>query len=489
MFKKAVIIGLVLLIAGSAALGWLFLLQRKEQRQASIFRKRHASQINEYLRQYDQWLQTPDEQREKLPWGLDKLERTKTAVQLQQEQQDRLKVDLEKLAAGEKELLPFADMLYGKDWRNELSQYKSQKELKESASIAFIICTAMGAMIVAWCLLLLTAQLVIRIFDPLCGVLTRFYKSLIRHKYPDIDEDDGQQNNDTPQQRQEREKQQRRLNKKREKALVNSGWQMPEKNCEEYPGLSCCEDASSTENEETLPQDHKPQKNESETVLSKAVEDSTNGENISEAEDEILQQQTQDFEQVTQISVQSPQNAGGSHYLSVNSFAEKQSATAVQQATLEYTEPIGHTLKELTQQVSAIREVACCQQDKVKKLQGAYDWKIIRGFSLRIIRCVDNLENRLQKFPKKGADTKYLKEIRDELIFALESSGIEQFKPELNGEYHGLQKTTEVVKEKETTDEPELEGKIAKIIRPGYRYVIDENNVKVVRTAQVKLFG
>ncbi|GAG37137.1 unnamed protein product, partial [marine sediment metagenome] len=29
----------------------------------------------------------------------------------------------------------------------------------------------------------------------------------------------------------------------------------------------------------------------------------------------------------------------------------------------------------------------------------------------------------------------------------------------------------------------------AKVIKPGYQYVIDEDNVKVVRTAQVKLFG
>ncbi len=521
------IIGLVLLIAGSAVLGLLFLLQRKEQQQAAIFRKRHASQIDEYLRQYDEWLQTPAEQRDKLPWGLGKLERTKTAVQLQQEQQNRFKVDLEKLAAGKKELLPFANMLYGKDWRNKLSQYKRQKELKEIASIASIICTAMGAMIVAWCLLLSTSRLVIRTFDPIGGFFTGFYKSLIRHEYPDIDEDDGQQNNDTPQQRQEREKQRRRLNEKREKALVNSGWQTPGKNCEGQPGLSCCKDASSAENdetinnsfdnsrnmtavlcgeetiedmasekntepqntEETLPKNDKPRENESETVLTKAVEDFPNCENISEAGGEIIQHHTQDVEQLTQLPDQGPQDAGGGNYLSVNSFAEKQSATAVQQATLEYAVPIGNTLKELTQQVSAIREVACCQQDEVKKLQGAYDWKIIRGFCLRIIRCVDNLEARLQKFSKKGVDKKYLEEIRDELIFALESSGIEQFRPELNGEYHGLQKTTEVVKEKKPTDEPELEGKIAKIIRSGYRYVIDENNVKVVRTAQVKLFG
>jgi molecular chaperone GrpE (heat shock protein) len=105
----------------------------------------------------------------------------------------------------------------------------------------------------------------------------------------------------------------------------------------------------------------------------------------------------------------------------------KQMAETVQQATREQANPLDNTLKELTQQVSAIREYAATQQNRVEKLQDGYDWGIIRTFCLRVIRCVDNLESRLANLPKGDAALTHLEEIKDELLFALESSGVEQF--------------------------------------------------------------
>ena len=53
----------------------------------------------------------------------------------------------------------------------------------------------------------------------------------------------------------------------------------------------------------------------------------------------------------------------------------------------------------------------------------------------------------------------------------------------------GQERTAEAVKDKEPCTGSESVGKIASIIKPGYQYVIDEENVKVVRTARVKLYG
>ena len=77
----------------------------------------------------------------------------------------------------------------------------------------------------------------------------------------------------------------------------------------------------------------------------------------------------------------------------------------------------------------------------------------------------------------------------DELIFALESSGIEQFEPEINSDYRGQERYAEAVKNKQHCDDPNQAGKIARVIRPGYQYFINEENIKVVRPAQVKLFA
>jgi molecular chaperone GrpE (heat shock protein) len=168
---------------------------------------------------------------------------------------------------------------------------------------------------------------------------------------------------------------------------------------------------------------------------------------------------------------------------------EERTAQSVQQAIIEHSKPLDSTLKDLAQQVSAIREYTACQQERVEKLQDGYDWNIVRTFCLRIIRCIDNLENRISQLSSKGTKTEHLEDIRDELVFALESSGIEQFEPKVNSDYRGQEKYAEAVKNKERCNNSKQKGKIAKVIRPGYQYFINEENIKVVRTAQVKLFG
>jgi molecular chaperone GrpE (heat shock protein) len=167
----------------------------------------------------------------------------------------------------------------------------------------------------------------------------------------------------------------------------------------------------------------------------------------------------------------------------------REMAQSVQQATREQASPVGDTLKDLAQQVSAIREYAASQQNRVEKLQDGYDWNIIRTFCLRVIRCIDNMERRIDDLTAQEENAADLEDVRDELLFALESSGVEQFRLEINSEYRGQEKLAEAVKEKEECDKPDKAGKIAKVIRPGYRYMIDDENYKVVRTAQVKLFG
>jgi len=152
------------------------------------------------------------------------------------------------------------------------------------------------------------------------------------------------------------------------------------------------------------------------------------------------------------------------------------------------TEPVTNTLNELTQEVSAIREFAAKQQDRVIQLQEGYDWTIIKRFCLRIIRCIDNLDDRISKLNGTGELVQYLRDVRDELVFALESSGVEQFEPQIDADYKGLEKTAEAVHARQHSDQAHLSGKIAKVVRPGYQYVLNDNDVKIVRAAQVKLY-
>jgi len=94
-----------------------------------------------------------------------------------------------------------------------------------------------------------------------------------------------------------------------------------------------------------------------------------------------------------------------------------------------------------------------------------------------------------ENFTQQDQETGHLEDVRDELVFALESSGVEQFEPQIDADYKGLEKLVEAVQERESTQKTRLSGKIAKVVRPGYQYVLNSDDVKIVRAAQVRLYG
>ena len=375
--------------------------------------------------------------------------------------------------------------------QKELDKYESRKETRELILNTSIVFMVMGGAAVTGRLLVSTARLLIRVSPYLNEFIIGFFgglKEIFCKQAAGANRDEYRK---TVKQRIQR--------KKNLKVFRNSGWDNlgtnssnghesaraktevsagskaePDdsaNNAEKTAVLLC--DEKSIESQEPLqspteePNIKQTQSNELVEGVEKAALVDSHG-NPLKLEDS-LKAQTENLER------------------QVAEFGQK--AQSIQQAALEYSEPLNGTLRELTQEVSAIREYAAGQQDRVKKLQDGYDWNIIKNFCLRVIRCIDNLENRINQLCEEDIETADLEEVRDELVFALESSGLEQFEPEINSDYHGQEKRAEAVKEREYCDDPNLTGKIAKVIRSGYQYVINEGNVKVVRTAQVKLFG
>jgi hypothetical protein len=62
MRKKFIILGLVLLLAGSAMLGGVLIEERKQQQRIAHSELRYDSDTGEFLEQYNEWFQSfPEE--------------------------------------------------------------------------------------------------------------------------------------------------------------------------------------------------------------------------------------------------------------------------------------------------------------------------------------------------------------------------------------------------------------------------------------------
>jgi molecular chaperone GrpE (heat shock protein) len=428
MRKNLTIIASILLVIGGSAFWWVLAERRKDSEQAARYKSSYSTGTDDYVKQYNKWLQTPPQERTELPFLLDEDGKTKTREQLWKEQQGRLRADLDRLATGEITAPPsFADVLYGESWQTELSEYNKRKERQAFVFAGSIVCASMGGLVYAWWLLLWAGRIVVKAAS---GLKRSFRRLRCTAEQNDQEKPEPADAEDVPPEPKAGERQDQPARRPR----ITVKPTIPE----------------------TVEREHRPMGS----------------------------------------MTQRPRTTREKEKITVLMSDEKSSDTKTStggvkkhQAVREQSKPIDNTLTDLTQQVSAIREYAANQQDRLEKLQDGYDWNIIRTFCLRVIRAVDNLESRIAQLKDDDAETTHLEEVRDELIFALESSGIEQFEPETDSEYRGQEKLAEAVKEKQGCDDPKQTGKIANVIRPGYQYFINEGNVKIVRPAQVRLYA
>ena len=452
MLKKAFVLSLVLLLIGAAMISWV-MVEQKEKKQL--------------LRQ-------------------------------QMERLNAESAELDKLIAGEIDVHSFSKVVAGEDWQQELSKYKAQEETSLLVLNASIACASMGGAILAWCLLLWTARLVIKGSSNLTSFSANFIRHLRIAKGKRQTKTYTKENEKVSEQSQQPDKQQSQLEKHSE-VLKNSGWQSFDGNYANRHSRAPTQTGPLVSNEPRLNQSA-TDGDKAAVLLSdeKSVKPEKSLKTIPEAVNVNKTQPKHPDRSAQKAAFSDSHESSRNLEGSLRGYTEnlekqmaefKQMAQAVKQTAIGHPEPLNNTLLELTQQVAAIREYASQQQERVKKLQDGYDWNIIKNFCLRIIRCIDNLEDRINQLSEQNSETTDLRQAKDELVFALESSGVEQFEPEINSDYRGREKDTEAVKDRQCSDDPTLAGKIAEVIKPGYQYVIDDENVKIIRTAQVKLFG
>ncbi|HPC95972.1 MAG TPA: nucleotide exchange factor GrpE [Sedimentisphaerales bacterium] len=514
MLKKCVILGLVLLLAGGLSLAWVRQQAKAERLEVPAGVPKQALQPADYFQKYGNWHRLTAEEQNQLVLELDKERQNKTPEELAAEQRAHLHSDLPKLAAGEMNPGDIADYLYGPNWEEQVTQYRQRREKEQIAQTTSIVCLSIGGTLFGVCFIVWVLRSIVRAFRaiarrradravavaPASGELTD-----IPHEGAD-EQGGGEKDSDVPAESSddgddgpEFALSSNEYDSKPTDDNDGERFLVPRRHRTLSPGRPtlcvaprCEEDGVAVlmSDEPSGEQDWSPQ-----------MEWTTSNDEDSETAAVPQKQRFTPRPRVavlgaTEIVSAPPPAAPAASPLTEQAeelqrqIAEfRQMAQNVQQVSRGQAEPLGETLKELAQQVSAIREYAACQQDRVEKLQDGYDWSIIRTFCLKVIRCIDNLENRLAKLDENDQSTLQLEEVRDELLFALESSGVEQFRPDIGSDYRGHEKFAEAIKEKEITGDASQVGTIAKVVRPGYRYITDEDNYKVVRTAQVKLFG
>ncbi|MBN1126177.1 MAG: nucleotide exchange factor GrpE [Sedimentisphaerales bacterium] len=429
MSKLWIIWALLLVVIGMTGLGYVVTDKYKEKLALTPYQERFSESRDEYLVSYEQWSQLSEEEKHENPWGQGKYGGEKTKEQLIREQPARLKANLVDLARGIKEPHPLADMLYGSLWRKEVADYRKKLEIRDNIAISATICLAAG--------LLLTL-----------GYLSRVIVGKIAHHDSSSDH--------SVKERGKKNRAETNLQDRSIRAVKDGPESFVEKTFREHSSSGPLRNSPKREKQigyfeaARLKDQPEPKTPSTASKVSKPVTVST--EEMAEHFEPRA-----GFEDVT---------------------------------TLMSTDPVGEVdhLTELTHEMSAIREFAAQQQDRVRQLQEGYDWNIIKRFCMRVIRCVDNLEGRIEKFQEQGLETDCFEDVRDELVFALESSGVEQFEPELESDYKGNEKNVEAVRTRIKTKDAKLKGKIAQIVRPGYKYIVSEDEHRVVRCAQVKLY-
>ena len=108
----------------------------------------------EYIEKYGRWYQLSPEQQNQLVLEINEERKSKTAEQLDLEQQARLRADLDKLAAGQMNPGDIADFLYGRGWEDQVEQYKRRNEQMETAQTISIVCLSIGGVLFGGCAIL-----------------------------------------------------------------------------------------------------------------------------------------------------------------------------------------------------------------------------------------------------------------------------------------------------------------------------------------------
>lgn len=125
---------------------------------------------------------------------------------------------------------------------------------------------------------------------------------------------------------------------------------------------------------------------------------------------------------------------------------------------------------------------------RTRRLEEGYDFQILKNFTRQIIREINGLKIAIDKTDNEDKKNT-MQDTIDALVELLDRNSIIQITPEPGSLYAGQEKFAECTPQKIFTDDNELNGRIASVVRNGYQYEFNDGSTRVLEPAKVVLFS
>ena len=139
-------------------------------------------------------------------------------------------------------------------------------------------------------------------------------------------------------------------------------------------------------------------------------------------------------------------------------------------------------IEVMKDEVSALRKLTLEKDSKIQRYEEGYDQKNIKEFREELFRIIHFIEEK-----KKEDDSEALIEVHEDLGLLLEEVHIKKIPIEIGEKYEGKEKVA-IVKKVKLTDSIEQDGLIATQVRNGYFIQTTEENIKVLRPAEIIVY-
>jgi len=166
--------------------------------------------------------------------------------------------------------------------------------------------------------------------------------------------------------------------------------------------------------------------------------------------------------------------------------AQQVSIVGTHRTAVEGFNSASEAVKELNEQLKALRLHSMEQQSELKRYQEGYNWSIIKDFGQRIIRVIDEWQERTQSAEIQDAHRGDIEAICTQLVYALDGAGVEQYGAESGDQFDP--RIHEKVKE-DTSSDAALVGLVSAAVSPGYCLYVTEDNPRIIRPAKVQVYS